>query len=77
MLFLKLKKMNAREIFATRMKQLRAERGWSQDELAAYAGLHRAYVGTIERCEKSVTLDTVEKVANAFALPISDMFHMD
>ena len=64
----------ARDILARRIKALRAERDWSQDELAAASGLHRAYVGTIERCEKSVTIDTVEKLAKAFKVPIADLF---
>ena len=64
----------AREILARRTKALRAERGWSQDELAAVSGLHRAYVGTIERCEKSVTIDTAEKLAQAFKVEIWQLF---
>ena len=64
----------AKEIFARRVRELRAEHGWTQDHLAAEAGLHRAYVGTIERCEKSVTLDTVEKIAHAFNVPVEELF---
>lgn len=67
-------KESLRELFARRVKALRAEHGWSQDELAAISGLHRAYVGTIERCEKSVTLDTVEKIAKAFGVSVSELF---
>jgi len=63
----------AREILAGRIKELRAERGWSQDELAAASGLHRAYVGIIERCEKSVTIDTMEKIAKAFKVHIAEL----
>lgn len=66
-------KDSLRQVFAKNVKALRAERGWSQDELAAQSGLHRAYVGIIERCEKSVTLDTVEKIANAFSVPVHEM----
>jgi transcriptional regulator with XRE-family HTH domain len=67
-------KESTRELFARRVIALRAERGWSQDELAATSGLHRSYVGTIERCEKSVTIDTVEKIAKAFGVPVSELF---
>lgn len=67
-------KETTRELFARRVMALRAERGWSQDELAAISGLHRSYVGTIERSEKAVTLDTVEKIAKAFGLPVSELF---
>ena len=67
-------KESTRELFARRVIALRAKRGWSQDELAAVSGLHRSYVGTIERCEKSVTIDTVEKIAKAFGVPVSELF---
>lgn len=65
---------NAREVFAKRMRALRLERGWSQDVLADESGLHRAYIGTIERCEKSVTLDTAEKIAKALKVPLKVLF---
>lgn len=67
-------KLSAREQFANRVRELRAERGWSQDDLAAAAGLHRTYIGTVERAEQSITLDSVEKIAKAFKVPISEMF---
>lgn len=67
-------KKTTRELFARRVKELRAERGWSQDDLAAVSELHRAYIGTIERCEKSVTLDTVEKIAKAFKVSVKELF---
>lgn len=67
-------KETVRDLFARRVRALRAERGWSQDELAAQSGLHRSYVGTIERCEKSATLDTVERIAKAFGVEVSELF---
>ena len=67
-------KLSAREQFANRVRELRAERGWSQDDLAAEAGLHRTYIGTVERAEQSITLDSVEKIAKAFKVSISEMF---
>ena len=64
----------ARDILAKRVRELRLERGWSQDVLADESGLHRAYIGTIERCEKSVTIDTAEKIAKALKVPIKKLF---
>ena len=66
--------MNARELFAKRVRELRQERGWSQDDLADEAGLHRTYIGTVERAEQSITLDSVEKIAKAFKVPIKEFF---
>ena len=67
-------KETVRELFARRVRELRTARGWSQDELAAKSGLHRSYVGIIERGEKSATLDTVERIAKAFNVEVSDFF---
>ncbi len=52
---------------------LRFKRGWSQETLADLAGLHRTYISGIERAERNVGLDNVEKIAAAFGLPISEL----
>ena len=64
-------KMSARELVAKNIRELRQERGWSQDELAARAGLHRTYIGTIERAEQSITVDSMEKLAAALNVKVS------
>lgn len=66
-------KKTARELFAKRVRELRAERGWSQDDLADAAGLHRTYIGTIERAEQSIGLDNIEKIAHALKVPIFEL----
>jgi transcriptional regulator with XRE-family HTH domain len=66
-------KLRARDQFAKRVRELRAERKWSQDDLAAVAGLHRTYIGPVERAP-SIILDSVEKIARAFKVSISEMF---
>lgn len=48
--------------------------GISQSELAFLCGLHRTYIGAIERGEKSPTLVTMEKIANGLSLSISDLW---
>jgi transcriptional regulator with XRE-family HTH domain len=44
---------------------LREERGLSQEELEKLAGLHRAYIGQIERGEKNIGLKNLERIAKA------------
>ncbi len=63
----------ARKRLAYQMRMLRFKRGWSQETLAEAAGLHRTYVSCIERAERNVGLDNVEKIAAAFGLPISEL----
>lgn len=46
----------------------------SQEELAFRCGVHRAYIGVIERGEKSPTLDTIEKIAYGLGVNIKDLF---
>jgi transcriptional regulator with XRE-family HTH domain len=57
--------------FAQKMKRLRLEKGWTQEELALKADLHRAYIGQIERGEKNIGLRNLEKIAKALGVKIT------
>ncbi len=61
-------------IFGKIVAQNRKAKGISQSELAYLCGLHRTYIGAIERGEKSPTLVTIEKIANGLNLSISDIW---
>ncbi|UXL28963.1 helix-turn-helix domain-containing protein [Stenotrophomonas maltophilia] len=52
-------------IFASNVRRLRKERGLSQEDLAEAAGVHRTYIGMIERGEKNVTIYNIERIALA------------
>lgn len=56
------------------MRALRDERGWSQEVLAERAGVHRTYVGGIERGLRNVALINVARLAKAFNLSIAGLF---
>ena len=60
--------------FGVRLRQLRNERGYSQEELAERAGLHRNYVGGVERGERNVALENIVKLAKALAVSPSELF---
>jgi transcriptional regulator with XRE-family HTH domain len=64
-------KQSARELLARNIRELRQQKGWSQDELAARADLHRTYIGTVERAEQSITVDSMEKLANALNVKVA------
>ena len=51
-----------------RIRVLRAERGWSQEVLAELAGLHRNYIGHVERAEINMSVAQLARIARAFGL---------
>ncbi|OQS33811.1 helix-turn-helix domain-containing protein [Chromobacterium haemolyticum] len=55
-------------VFAANVKRRRLELGLSQEELAEAAGVHRTYVGMIERGEKNVTIYNIERFAMALGV---------
>jgi transcriptional regulator with XRE-family HTH domain len=60
--------------FGKKVRELRNLNGYSQEELAHLAGLHRTYIGMIERAEKNITLVNIEKIASALQVDIKDLF---
>lgn len=60
--------MSILKTFAKRIRKMRVAKGWSQEELAKRAKLHRTYIGSIERNERNVSLINVERIAKAFGL---------
>lgn len=59
---------------AKRIKELRLAKGWSQEELAAQAGMHKNYLGGIERAERNPSLKHIAKLADALEVTIPDLF---
>lgn len=59
--------------FGNRIRELRLERKISQEELAFKAGVHRTYIGMIERGEKNITLKNIEKLAKALKIEIKEL----
>ena len=62
------------------IRRIREERDLSQEELADLAGLHRAYIGQIERGEKNIGLKNLEKIAKALDVSMKvllDIYSMD
>ena len=64
---------NILERFGQNVQRVRKERNISQEKLAELAGLHRTYIGMIERAEKNITLCNIEKIAKALNVKISEL----
>jgi transcriptional regulator with XRE-family HTH domain len=66
--------MKIKTKFGKVIKQLRSDRGLSQEELADRAGVHRTYIGMIERAEKNITIENSYKLSKALKVPLSSIF---
>ena len=66
--------MDTRKTFGSYLRKLREDKGFSQEELAAVAGLHRTYVGSVERGERNVSLDNMLILAEALECKPSYLF---
>ena len=67
-------KENINKLFGQRLKEIRTNAGISQEELGDISGLHRTYIGQIERAEKNITLRNIEKIAVALNIEVKDLF---
>lgn len=59
--------------FGQKVRDERVKQGLSQEELAVKAGVHRTYIGMIERAEKNITLSNIQRLAHALGLTISEL----
>lgn len=62
-----------RRILADNIVRLRRAKGLSQEELAEVCGLHRTYIGSIERGERNATLSTLEVFAAGLNVSVTDL----
>ena len=61
------------EAFGKRIRQLRTDRGISQEELSFLTGFHRTYIGMIERGERNISLSNIGVFAKAFEVSLSEL----
>jgi transcriptional regulator with XRE-family HTH domain len=61
--------------FGEKVREIRKEKGLSQEQLSFKADLHRTYIGMIERAEKNITLVNIEKIANALEICVNDLMN--
>lgn len=67
-------KTPAIDLLSANLLRLRTERGWTQEDLAYEAGLHRTFVGHVERKGRNPSLETVESLAAALGVQLAELF---
>ena len=61
-------------VLGKRVHELRSARKWSQEEFAHISGLHRTYIGQIERGEKNISFGNLLKLSSVLGVSLSDLF---
>ena len=60
--------------FGELVRNLRQERGYSQEDFSFRVGLHQTYVSSVERGERNVTIGTADRIAKALGVTLADLF---
>ena len=63
--------------FGKKVREKRLQKGISQEKLAEKAGVHRTYIGMIERGEKNITLGNIEKIAKALEISLDKLMSLE
>lgn len=61
--------------FGAEIRRLRNKKGLSQEAFADLCGLHRTYIGAVERGERNVSLENIEKISRALGVSMASLFH--
>jgi transcriptional regulator with XRE-family HTH domain len=67
-------RVDAKYLFGKRVRELRVERGWSQEQFAHLCGLDRSYVGQVERGERNISLDNICRITAALHVSLAAFF---
>jgi transcriptional regulator with XRE-family HTH domain len=62
-----------RKAFSANLRRERQMRSLSQETLADLAGLHRTYIGSVERGQRNITIDNIERLARALGIEPADL----
>lgn len=68
---------NSRGVLATNVIRFRRGKGWSQEVLAFECGLHRTFIAHVERKSRNISLDNIDRIANALGVPSHELLTPD
>ncbi len=63
-----------KKIFGSNVRKYRLEKNLSQEKLADISNLHRTYISDVERAERSISLDNIQKIADALEIEVYKLF---
>lgn len=66
--------MDIVKLFGTNLRKFRKEKGYSQEKLAELCGLHRTYISDIECFTRNISIENVQKIANALEIKAYKLF---
>jgi len=66
--------MEILRVFGTNLRKYREEKNISQEKFAEMAGLHRTYISDVERFQRSISLNNVQKIADALEIETYKLF---
>lgn len=66
--------MDIVKVFGKNLKRYRLARGLSQEKLAEICGLHRTYISTVERFKRNISIENVQRIANALDIEAYKLF---
>jgi len=69
--------LNIIKVFGTNVRRYRTQLGLSQEKFAEKCGLHRTYISDIECFRRSISLDNIQKIADAFEIETYKLFLED
>lgn len=69
--------MDILKVFSTNLKKFRNKRGYSQEYFAELCGMHRTYISSIECCRRSISLENVQRIADALEIETYKLFLED
>lgn len=66
--------MDIVKVFGTNVRKYRNEKGISQEKLAELSGLHRTYISDVERFQRSIALENIQRIADALEVETYKLF---
>ncbi len=69
-------KLSAQLLFASNVRRIRVEKQLTQEVLAEGAGLHPNYISSVERGERNISINSIERIATALGVSMAELLSL-